>query len=199
MQISDSGLEHIKRWERFRSQAYNDGYGNMTIGYGHKILQGERFGTLSQAEALELLRRDVAWAESVVNQLVRVPLTQSQFDALVSLVFNWGSANFTNSSHLAMLNSGDYVGTARRIREHPITSGGVKSQGLVNRRNAEADLFLRDGIFEIETGDTVATTPTTPPPGATPSAPAEEGGIGTGTLIGLAAVGALLLWSLSSD
>lgn len=198
MQLSDSGLDHIKRWERFRSAAYNDGYGNMTIGYGHLILPGEKFGTISQAEALEILRRDVAWAESVVNQLVRVPLTQSQFDALVSLVFNWGAGNFRNSSHLAMLNSGDYAGTAQRIREHPITSGGVKSQGLVNRRNAEADLFLRDGIFAIEAP---SPTPTTPPPGATPSAPAESesGGIGTSTLIGLAAVGAILLWSLSSD
>ncbi len=198
MQISDSGLESIKRWERFRSAPYNDGYGNMTIGYGHLIQPGEKFGTLTQAEALEILRRDIAWAESVVNQLVRVPLTQSQFDALVSLVFNWGSANFRNSSHLAILNSGDYAGTAKRIREHPITSRGERSQGLINRRNAEADLFLRDGIFQIE-GETVATVPTAPPPGATPSAPAEEGGIGTGTLIGLAAVGALLLWSLSSD
>lgn len=198
MQLSDSGLDHIKRWERFRSAAYNDGYGNMTIGYGHLILPGEKFGTISQAEALEILRRDVAWAESVVNQLVRVPLTQSQFDALVSLVFNWGAGNFRNSSHLALLNSGDYSGTAQRIREHPITSGGVKSQGLVNRRNAEADLFLRDGIYAIESP---APTPTTPPPGATPSAPAESesGGIGTSTLIGLAAVGAILLWSLSSD
>lgn len=192
MQISSTGLDFLKRWERFRSTAYNDGYGNMTIGYGHLIQPGEKFAALSQAEALELLQRDVAWAESTVNQLVRVPLTQSQFDALVSLVFNWGAGNFRNSSHLALINSGDYQGTAARIREHPVTSGGVRSQGLVNRRSAEADLFLRDGIYPLES--TLATTPATPTPQpeTTTTTTTTAAGVGLPLLL----IGGLLAWAL---
>lgn len=192
MQISSTGLDFLKRWERFRSTAYNDGYGNMTIGYGHLIQPGEKFAALSQAEALELLQRDVAWAESTVNQLVRVPLTQSQFDALTSLVFNWGAGNFRNSSHLALINSGDYAGTAARIREHPVTSGGVRSQGLVNRRSAEADLFLRDGIYPLES--TLATTPATPTPQpeTTTTTATTAAGVGLPLLL----IGGLLAWAL---
>lgn len=149
MSLSDSGLSFLKKWERYRGQPYNDGYGNMTIGYGHVILPGEKFTSLSEPEAAALLAKDAAWASSVVNQLVQVPLTSSQFDALTSLVFNWGSGNFRNSSHLALLNSGDYAGAAKRLREHPVTSGGQRSQGLVNRRAAEADLFSRDGIYSL--------------------------------------------------
>lgn len=149
MSLSDSGLSFLKKWERYRGQPYNDGYGNMTIGYGHVILPGEKFTDLTEPEAAALLAKDAAWAASVVNQLVQVPLTSSQFDALTSLVFNWGAGNFRNSSHLALLNSGDYAGAAQRLREHPVTSGGQRSQGLVNRRAAEADLFLRDGIYSL--------------------------------------------------
>ena len=149
MALSDSGLSFLKKWERYRGKPYNDGYGNITIGYGHVILPGEKFTELSEPEAAALLAKDAAWAASVVNQLVQVPLTSSQFDALTSLVFNWGSGNFRNSSHLALLNSGDYAGAARRLREHPITSGGQRSQGLINRRAAEADLFARDGIYTL--------------------------------------------------
>ena len=116
MNISEDGISFLKRWERFRSTPYNDGYGNMTIGYGHVILPGEKFTQLTEAEAAAILAKDAAWAASVVSQLVRVPLSQSQFDALVSLVFNWGSGNFSNSSHLSLLNAGDYAGTAQRIR-----------------------------------------------------------------------------------
>lgn len=147
--VTESGINFLKKWERYRGKAYNDGYGNMTIGYGHVILPGEKFTELSEPDAAALLAKDAAWAASVVNQLVQVPLTSSQFDALTSLVFNWGSGNFRNSSHLALLNSGDYEGAARRLREHPITSGGQRSQGLINRRNAEADLFLRDGLYTL--------------------------------------------------
>lgn len=158
MNLSDSGIRLIKQFERLRLTAYDDGYGNRTIGWGHLIQPGENLSTITAAEADSLLSRDLATAESAVNSLVRVPLTQSQYDALVSLVFNWGVGNFSNSSHLSLLNSGDYTGAAARLREFPITSGGAPSQGLVNRRKAEADLFLRDGIFPLPS------SPTTPAP-----------------------------------
>lgn len=146
MQLSSAGLNLIKQWETFVPTPYNDGYGNATIGYGHKIRRGESFGRITESQARQILQTDVDWAEDAVNRLVAVPLTQSQFDALVSLVFNWGEGNFAASSHLRRLNAGDYAGTAQRIGEHPVTSDGVYSRGLANRRAAEKALFLREGM-----------------------------------------------------
>lgn len=146
MQISGAGINLIKQFEGFVPTPYNDGYGNLTIGYGHKIRPGERFGRITESQALQLLAEDVGGAEEAVNSLVAVPLTQSQFDALVSLVYNWGEGNFSQSSHLKRLNAGDYAGAAQRLGEHPVTSGGVYSRGLANRRAAEKALFLREGL-----------------------------------------------------
>jgi len=201
--LSDSGLAFLKKWERFRAKPYNDGYGNMTIGYGHVILPGEKFTQLTEAEAAAILAKDAAWAASVVSQLVRVPLSQSQFDALVSLVFNWGSGNFSNSSHLSLLNAGDYAGTAQRIREHPITAGGQRSQGLVNRRAAEADLFARDGLYSLaemedfarRASEEASTTATAPAP---PPAPISESASRT-NIIPWLVVGGLLVVALAWD
>jgi len=146
MQLSLNGLSFIKRWEGFIPTPYDDGYGNLTIGYGHKIRSGERFTRISEAEASQLLAQDVGWAESAVNSYVRVPLTQSQFDALVSLVFNWGAPNFAQSQLLQLLNAGDYAGAANRLGEHPVTSGGQYSAGLAQRRQEEKAFFLSEGI-----------------------------------------------------
>lgn len=146
MNLSQRGLDFIKQWEGFRNRPYDDGYGNLTIGYGHLIKRGESFGQISSAEAEALLSRDVAGAVATVNSLVRAPLTQAMFDALVSLVFNWGSGNFGQSTHLRFLNAGDYTAAARRLGEFPNTSGGKFSQGLTNRRAAESSLFLSEGI-----------------------------------------------------
>jgi len=206
--LSESGINHIKKWERFRSRPYNDGYGNMTIGYGHVILPGEKFTEISEDEAGALLEKDVAWASSTVNQLVQVPLTASQFDALTSLVFNWGSRNFGNSSHLALLNSGDYAGAAQRIREHPITSSGQRSQGLVNRRAAEADLFARDGIYSLAEmqeferqarGATASPAPVSAPVLSPVSGPTSRNDTATTTLLPVLIIGGLLVLALAWD
>jgi len=203
--LSEGGLNFLKRWERYRGKPYNDGYGNMTIGYGHVILPGEKFTEMSEPEAAALLAKDAAWAASVVNQLVQVPLTSSQFDALTSLVFNWGAGNFRNSSHLALLNSGDYAGAARRLREHPITSGGQRSQGLINRRAAEADLFARDGIYTLAEmqeferqarGDSAPAA--TAPVSAPPPAIASEDSTGS-KILPVLIIGGLLFLALAWD
>lgn len=146
MQLSAAGLDFIKSHEGFSAVPYNDGFGFWTIGYGHRIKTGESFTRISQAEALQLLAADTAWAQSAVKRLVRVPLTQSMFDALVSLVFNWGEGNFSRSSHLQKLNAGDYYGAADRISQHPITSAGQVAPGLVRRRREESQMFLREGL-----------------------------------------------------
>ena len=146
MQLSDAGINFIKQWEAFRGRPYNDGYGTVTIGYGHAIKAGESFTSLTESEAAALLAQDAAWAEDAVNRRVYVPLTQSMFDALTSLVFNWGEGNFSKSSLLSILNSGDYLTAAASLGKYPVTSKGIFSQGLANRRAAESDLFLREGL-----------------------------------------------------
>lgn len=144
MNISLVGLAHIKGWEGFRSTVYLDQAGKRTIGYGHLIKPGESFGTISEAEASRLLARDVSWAETAVNQAVKVPLSQNQFDALVSFVFNVGVGNFSTSTLLKRLNAGDYLSAQQNFtRWIYVSPGGVKqvSAGLANRRLAEAQLF----------------------------------------------------------
>jgi lysozyme len=139
------GLEHLKRLEGFSATPYPDEAGYMTIGYGHRIVPGESFTALSEPQAEELLRADIARAEQAVNQLVQVPLNQAQYDALVSFVFNVGRGAFAESTLLQKLNAYDYQGALSEFpRWNKITRDGVKvaSAGLTSRRQAEQELFL---------------------------------------------------------
>ena len=87
------------------------------------------------------LRQDVAESERAVNQHVHVPLTQHQFDALVSFVFNLGAGNFRTSTLLKKLNARDYDGAAQEFGRW-VQAGGKTLPGLVRRREAESALFL---------------------------------------------------------
>ena len=141
--ISERGLEFIKKHESFRSKAYRvGGKGNLTIGYGHEILPGENFdGGITKEQALELLSSDVEKFVGYVNKYVKVPLNQHQFDATVSYVFNAGQGNtLIKTQFVSILNSGNYSGAAQQIDIN--TSGGVYMQGLENRRIAERNLFM---------------------------------------------------------
>lgn len=151
MQTSEEGLALIKEHEGVRLHAYPDPGsvdGNpWTIGYGHTrgVKRGDTC-TLEQADAW--LREDVRAAEAAVLRLVKVPLTQSQFDALVSFVFNVGADEDTDtvaeglgdSTLLRMLNSGDYHGAAVQFERWTKNDGRVMA-GLVRRRKSERDLF----------------------------------------------------------
>lgn len=90
---TELGKEQIRKHEGLRLTAYDDGAGNLTIGYGHKIVS-DIPNKITREQAEELFRSDLAIAEAAVNRSVRVPLTSAQFDALVSLVFNWGGGEF---------------------------------------------------------------------------------------------------------
>lgn len=158
MRISENGIAFIKRWEGLRLKPYKDVAGHWTIGYGHLIRPHEDFSAgITEAEAEELLRRDLAPVEADVNLLVRVPLTQNQFDALVSFAFNVGTdvdadeiaEGLGDSTLLKKLNAGDYVGAAEefvRVENGRtvgwVHAGGKVVEGLVNRREAEKALFL---------------------------------------------------------
>lgn len=146
MDISPAGLDFIKGYERLALTRYIDQGGFPTIGWGHKLRGGENYQTIDAATADQLLANDVSDAVSAVNRLVKVPLTQAMFDALVSYAFNWGASNFAASSTLRYLNSGDYSRAAKRIEEWPITTNGQKSNGLIRRRGDESAMFLSQGL-----------------------------------------------------
>ena len=144
MRISEEGLDFIAEHEGLKLAAYPDpGTGNepWTIGVGHTI--GVQLGdTCTREQALEWLSEDCETAEKCVNNSVRVDLTQSQFDALVSLVFNIGTGNFRRSTLLARLNEGaddDVVAKQFSVWNR---AGGRVMDGLSNRRADEAALFL---------------------------------------------------------
>jgi lysozyme len=143
MNVSQNGLAKIKQWEALRLKAYQDEAGVWTIGYGstRNVTPGLQI-TASEAEAR--LAADVAEAAGAVERAVKVPLTQPQFDSLASFVFNVGSGAFSKSTALKRLNSGDYAGAVEAMQWfNKVTKNGqlVTSAGLVNRRQAEAQLF----------------------------------------------------------
>jgi RHS repeat-associated protein len=143
--ISNAGLQFIASYEGYSATEYKDVAGLPTIGYGHLIVSGEKFGTLNKTEATDLLRRDASAAVSAVNKQVKVTLNQHQFDALVSFTYNVGSGGLSQSSLLKAVNKGD-VHSIRKYFSlwNKATVDGVKTvvPGLTNRRTAEADMYL---------------------------------------------------------
>lgn len=146
MKTSQVGIELISSFEDTKLQAYDDGVGVWTIGIGTtvypngvKVKKGDKC-TLEQAK--EYFAHDLKRFESSVNKLVEVPLSQNQFDALVSLTYNIGSGAFAKSTLLRKLNAKDYQGAADQFLVW-IRGGGKVLKGLVRRREAERALFLK--------------------------------------------------------
>lgn len=144
LSLSLKGLAHIKGWEGFEAKEYLDAAGLPTIGYGHLIKPHESFGVITEQEASALLAKDVSSAETAVNNAVKVPITQNQFDALVSFAFNVGNGAFRTSTMLKRINAGEYAAAGYEFgRWVFITQGSKKvvSAGLVNRRTADYELY----------------------------------------------------------
>lgn len=141
MKLDQAGIDLIKQFEGFRAFPYLDSAGLLTIGYGHLIKDYESFPhDISIEEAEGILAKDAQFAVDAVNGLVEVPLNQSQFNALVSFVFNVGVGAFSRSTLLKKLNSGNYQEALSQFRRWN-RAGGQVVAGLVNRRKKEADLF----------------------------------------------------------
>lgn len=143
MKTSTNGRKFIEQWEGCILHAYDDGTGVLTIGYGHtsaagapKVTAGM---TITKEQADQILATDLKKVEDQVNSLVKVPLTQNQFDVLVSFQFNTGALG--KSSALKYLNQKNYEQAAQNLTLYN-RGGGKIMQGLVNRRNAEKKLFL---------------------------------------------------------
>lgn len=145
MNISQKGLEFIKKYEGFKSKPYLCPAGKLTIGYGHVISTHEQFNTaITEKDADRILLNDLKVTETTVAKAVIVPLTQGKYDALVSLVYNWGGGNFLRSLGLRCLNNSDYRKAADEffsLESGVVTIKGKFSQGLYNRRQAELDMW----------------------------------------------------------
>ena len=141
MQLSAAGLQLVKDSEGFRSSTYLDLAGLPTIGYGHRLVHPECYPDgITPQQAETILEWDLREAEQAVERLVRVPLTQGQFDALVDFVFNLGSGSLARSSLLDDLNAGNYAAAAQQLLrwDH---SGVTEVPALRARRQAEFHLF----------------------------------------------------------
>lgn len=144
--LSDNGMKLLEQFEGLRLEAYLDSANIYTIGYGtikypngSKIKKGDK---VTKAQAKQYKLHDLKEFENTVNTSVNVQLSQNQYDALVSLSYNIGSGAFKNSTLLKKLNDSDYKGAAEQFLVwNKVNSKRV--QGLVNRREAERNLFLK--------------------------------------------------------
>ena len=141
--ITKEGLEIIKRFEGFEPEVYLDAAGYPTIGYGHLIRkeEGNMYANgITEAAAEALLAKDVWSAERAVLRLIKVPLTDGQFDALVSFTFNLGGGALQRSTLRRKVNREEHGAVPREFRRW-VWAGGRKLRGLIRRRNAEAMIY----------------------------------------------------------
>lgn len=160
MKISDNGINFIAGWEGVEYKAYKDAVGLFTVGIGHLIkLPEEKFllnKTLTRDEVYDIFREDIKRFENNLNKVIKVPINQNQFDALISLAFNIGNGAFNNSTLLKVLNQGNYEEVPNQILRWD-KAGGKTLLGLTRRRKAEVELFnkpLEEVLYsDVEKGD----------------------------------------------
>lgn len=138
--ITQQGIDLIKHFEGFSPTVYMCPAGLPTIGYGHLLKEGESYISITEDEAEELLRHDVQVAEKAVLRLINVPLTDGQFDALVSFTFNLGSGSLQSSTLRRVVNRRDHREVPTQLKRW-VWSGGKKLKGLKLRRDAESILY----------------------------------------------------------
>lgn len=141
MRISFAGLDLIKQSEGFRGHTYLDVAGLPTIGYGHLLLPHESYPNgMTETQGSALLAQDVQLAEHAVARLVKVPLTQGQFDALTDFCFNLGEGKLASSTLLKILNAGEYGKAHEQLLRWDVAAG-KENAGLKTRRQAEFELW----------------------------------------------------------
>lgn len=156
MQTSRAGIDLIKKHEGLRLDWYFCPANKPTIGYGHVILAHEQHlkaGPITEAQAEAILRSDLQKFEKSILRLLEVPVTQYQFDALVSFTFNVGPAALSRSTLLRKLNAGDEEGAAKEFNKWIwATVNGEKRKltGLARRRVDEASLFRGETPVELD-------------------------------------------------
>lgn len=153
MTPSQACYDLIKRFEGFRAKAYICPAGILTVGYGHTGLDVLPGMIVTEARADALLRDDVDKFTAIVKKSLTRPVTQGQFDALVSITFNVGPGRAgardgivtlksgQPSTLLRKVNAGDVLGAAAEFPKWN-KAGGIVLRGLTARREAEQRLFL---------------------------------------------------------
>lgn len=142
--ITDKCVDLIKRFEGCKLTAYKCPAGIPTIGFG--TTSGVKMGMMiTEAQALDFLRRDLMKFEATVNHAVTVALTPNMLDALVCFCYNIGESAFKQSTLLKKLNAGDYTGAANEFLRWNKSNGKVLV-GLIRRREAERALFLEESF-----------------------------------------------------
>jgi lysozyme len=145
LSVSRSAVELIKAFEGFRATSARLDDGRWTIGYGHTLTAREG-AEITEPDAEALLLYDLIGASHAVNEYVFAPLTQNQFDALVSFVFNIGVRAFRGSPTLRRLNEGRPLEAALAMelwRKADLEGERIVIDALVRRRAAEKALFLK--------------------------------------------------------
>lgn len=148
LSVSEEGLELIAKHEAFVPTWYLDMVGVWTIGYGTtEAVPGVRRedvdGPISKEEGWDLLRRGLEVAKDCIHQAVDAPLTQCQFEALCSFIYNVGCGAFIGSTLLEKLNAEEYHAAADELLRW-VYADGERAPGLVKRRKAERHLFLNE-------------------------------------------------------
>lgn len=141
LSLTAAGLVSLANFEGFSGEAYIPVPGDVpTIGFGSTsgVEMGDK---ISVPEALERLMRDVENAESAIGQCVKVPLSQGEYDAYTSFIFNVGGNVFCASTLVKKLNAGDYPGACLELKRWVYVDGKVV-HGLVKRRNMEFQMCM---------------------------------------------------------
>lgn len=136
--ISQAGLDALKSREGFSAAPYADHKG-FSIGYGHLIKPGETLQYVSLQQATDLLLNDILWAEEAVINGVTAPLSQGQFDALVSFAYNVGAGAFQRSTLVRRINLGDT--SASQEFDRWIYASGQPNNALIARRTSERNQY----------------------------------------------------------
>ena len=140
--ITQNRLDLIKRFEGFSRTVYFCPAGYPTIGYDHVVKDDEDFSAgIDEEQAKELLRQDAQIAERAVLRLINVPLTDGQFDALVSFTYNLGGEALQRSTLRRKINHEEHAEVPEQFMRW-VWAGSRKLKGLVRRRAAESELYI---------------------------------------------------------
>ena len=140
MKLTEDGKNFIKGWESLKLKAYKCSSGRWTISWGvtHNVSEGDQ---ISEKEAEQMFLKALAPFEAGITAMVKVPLSQHEFTALVSLAYNVGLNSVATSRLIKKLNMGDREGAAEEFSIGWDTSNGERVLGLIRRREAERNLF----------------------------------------------------------
>ena len=147
MKIDKYGLELIKKFESCKLTAYKVDKAEKyyTIGYGHYGADVKKDMKITKIKAEELLKNDIKYFENCVNSSVKVKITQSMFNALVSFTYNVGYGNLKKSTLLKYVNKKQFRKASKEFKKWN-KCGGKVLKGLVKRRLLEQSEFERQGL-----------------------------------------------------